>query len=377
MSPGNGTEIQLNVTSLQGTEFGVYTKVSLGVLLSLVVTISILGNILVITAIWTDKSLRKLSNLFFISLAVADLLLSALVMPFAIVNDLTGKWAFGAEYCNLWISTDVMCCTASITSLLAISLERYIHIKDPLQYTEWLTRKSVPLTILVIWVVSALISFLPISLGLHSPPAESNSSPHVKESLPVVDFNMTLLPLMPNIETDQVVILEDRTADNTNSILKVEEESPGPQCQVDFSPIYSITSSIVSFFLPCIIMLIIYFHLYAIARRHLNEMRAHSRPLIRLRLMGEALEQQQQQMQQATASDGLLLERMESQASNGNRKKNIKKEEKKGTKQVLVTLSDSPLLQEHKAAITIGIIMGVFLLCWMPFFHHKCGGRFL
>ena len=66
----------------------------------------------------------QLSNLFFISLAVADLLLSALVMPFAIVNDLTGQWAFGAEYCNLWISTDVMCCTASITSLLAISLER-------------------------------------------------------------------------------------------------------------------------------------------------------------------------------------------------------------------------------------------------------------
>lgn len=387
MSPGNETEIQSNLTSIQGIELGLYTKVSFGVLLSLVVTTSILGNILVITAIWTDKSLRKLSNLFFISLAVADLLLSALVMPFAIVNDLTGEWKFGKDYCNLWISTDVMCCTASITSLLAISLERYIHIKDPLQYTEWLTRKSVPLTILVIWVVSALISFLPISLGLHSPPAEAYS-PHHKEPASIVDFNMTLLPLMPNIDTDQAVILEEKKFlkrdGNTNSIMKVEEEeSLGPQCLVDFSPIYSITSSIVSFFLPCIIMLTIYFHLYAIARRHLNEMRAHSRPLIRLRLLPQLSVDQQQQhqvnnggMQQGSESP-LLDQRggnnlnaattaIESQTNI--EKKRSKKEQKKGTKQVLVTLSDSPLLQEHKAAITIGIIMGVFLLCWMPFF---------
>ena len=118
--------------------------VSMGLLLSLLITVSILGNILVCIAILTDKTLRKvslesppwesllmwnlslqLSNLFFVSLAVADLLLSTLVMPFAIVNDLSGEWMFGRDYCNMWIATDVMCCTASIISLLAISLERY------------------------------------------------------------------------------------------------------------------------------------------------------------------------------------------------------------------------------------------------------------
>ena len=131
----------------------------------------------------------------------------------------------------------------------------------------------------------------------------------------------------------------------------------GPQCQVDFSPIYSITSSIVSFFLPCIIMVVIYFHLFAIAKRHLHEMRwakmsfisiwfqfsitsrAHSRPLIRLRLLNEHLEQQQEQQQQVLQDGGLNLSSRQ------------KSKEQRKRKHVMVTLSDSPLLQEHKVCI--------------------------
>ena len=45
-------------------------------------------------------------------------------------------------------------------------------------------------------------------------------------------------------------------------------------CVLEFSPVYSTTSSFVSFFLPSIVMLTIYFHLYAIAQRHSKSMRA-------------------------------------------------------------------------------------------------------
>ena len=79
-------------------------------------------------------------------------------MPFAIINDMTGEWPLGEKACQIWIrfaqfimamlvltkhmaSSDVMCSTASILSLCAISLDRYIKIKDPLQYTEWITRR--------------------------------------------------------------------------------------------------------------------------------------------------------------------------------------------------------------------------------------------
>ena len=104
-------------------------NIFLGILLSLLIAVAIIGNLLVCIAIVTDDSLRKLSNLFFFSLAVADLLVASVVMPFALVNDLLGEWWFGQEFCNLWIAADVMSSTASIINLMAISFDRYVHIK--------------------------------------------------------------------------------------------------------------------------------------------------------------------------------------------------------------------------------------------------------
>lgn len=51
-----------------------------------------------------------------------------------------GYWIFGAEFCDTWIAFDVMCSTSSILNLCAISLDRYIHIKDPLRYIQYYFR---------------------------------------------------------------------------------------------------------------------------------------------------------------------------------------------------------------------------------------------
>jgi hypothetical protein len=172
--------------------------------------VSIVGNCLVCLAVTTDPSLRKLSNLFFVSLAIADLLVAVFVMPFAIVNDIQGYWGLGHTACKLWISSDVMCSTASILNLCLISLDRYIRIKDPLQYTRWITRRSVPVLVGTAWVTSALISFLPIMLDLHL--AGEPAGPDTGEE----------------------------------------------ECRLDFSLLYSVTSSCISFLGPCTLMLALY-----------------------------------------------------------------------------------------------------------------------
>ena len=53
-------------------------------LLVLIPLLSVFGNVLVILAVWRERSLQSATNYFIVSLAVADLLVSAAVMPFAV-----------------------------------------------------------------------------------------------------------------------------------------------------------------------------------------------------------------------------------------------------------------------------------------------------
>lgn len=49
-------------------------------------------------AIYTDRGLRRIGNLFLASLAIADLFVASLVMTFAGVNDILGKKYFKIEF---------------------------------------------------------------------------------------------------------------------------------------------------------------------------------------------------------------------------------------------------------------------------------------
>ena len=103
--------------------------ISLAVLLSLIVVFAVAGNLLVIAAILTDRTLRQTGNYFLVSLAMADMLVAGAVMTFAVANDVMGRWPFGRTLCDVWLSADVMCSTASILNLCAVSLDRYLHIR--------------------------------------------------------------------------------------------------------------------------------------------------------------------------------------------------------------------------------------------------------
>ncbi|KAL7726846.1 hypothetical protein ACLKA6_001913 [Drosophila palustris] len=121
---------------------------------------TVFGNSLVILAVIRERYLHTATNYFITSLAVADCLVGLVVMPFsALYEVLENTWFFGTDWCDIWRSLDVLFSTASILNLCVISLDRYWAITDPFSYPMRMTVKRAAGLIAAVWICSSAISF--------------------------------------------------------------------------------------------------------------------------------------------------------------------------------------------------------------------------
>lgn len=107
-------DMELNYTSNSSiantTDIVVYSKHSIyemAVLIAVAaVTIcwTVYSNLTVIVSVGYFAQLRSLpSNMLIANLAVSDLLLGCLVLPFSAMNDILGYWHFGKQTCYMWL----------------------------------------------------------------------------------------------------------------------------------------------------------------------------------------------------------------------------------------------------------------------------------
>ncbi|NP_001166433.1 5-hydroxytryptamine receptor 2B isoform X1 [Cavia porcellus] len=131
-------------------------KLNWAALLILMVIIpTIGGNILVILAVSLEKKLQYATNYFLMSLAVADLLVGLFVMPIALLTIMfEAMWPLPLVLCPAWLFLDVLFSTASILHLCAISVDRYIAIKKPIQANQYNSRATAFIKITVVWLIS-------------------------------------------------------------------------------------------------------------------------------------------------------------------------------------------------------------------------------
>uniref|UniRef100_A0A3Q3XLP7 5-hydroxytryptamine receptor 4 n=1 Tax=Mola mola TaxID=94237 RepID=A0A3Q3XLP7_MOLML len=136
----------------------------LTVFLSVIIVMTVFGNLLVMVALCKDRHLRKKkTNYFIVSLAFTDLLVAVVVMPFAAIELTTGRWRYGEIFCLVRTSLDVQLTTASILHLCCIALDRYYAICcQPLVYRHKMTPVRVAAMLSGCWLIPTFISFLPI-----------------------------------------------------------------------------------------------------------------------------------------------------------------------------------------------------------------------
>lgn len=195
------------------------------------IILTIGGNVLVCLAVGLSRRLWRIANCFVVSLAVTDLLLGLLVLPLSATVELrSGKWPLGGALCNIYISLDVMLCTSSIMTLLAISVDRYLAISAPLSYSRRVTPRRVALVIFAIWTLSLAMSFVPIHLGWNT-----------------IDYRVQHLDWG----------MED-------------EDKEGRYCQFEWNNNYVALYTFGSFYLPLLIMCGMYLCIFRIAREQVS-----------------------------------------------------------------------------------------------------------
>ncbi|XP_053568926.1 5-hydroxytryptamine receptor 5A [Bombina bombina] len=284
----------ITVTANQSTEtghlnrhrFSVFSVLILTLLVMLMIA-TFLWNVLVLITILRVRTFHRVPHNLVASMAISDVMVAALVMPLSLVNELHDRhWRLGRVLCQIWISFDVLCCTASIWNVTAIALDRYWSITRHLEYTLKTRKRISNIMILLTWLLSAVISLSPL-FGWGETYSEGNE-----------------------------------------------------ECQVSQEPSYTIFSTFGAFYLPLCVVLFVYWKIYKAAKFRIGSKKTNT-----ITPMPEVIE-----VKEASHQPQMVFT----------------------VRHATVTFqTDGDTWREQKekkAALMVGILIGVFVLCWIPFF---------
>lgn len=142
-----------------------FTSASLSVVMSLV---TVTGNILVVLAIFVDpnKDLKSPFNYFVANLAICDLFVGFVVDPMSVAfhasEGVANKYPTRLVYLHI---PYFVSCTASVLSLAALTVDRFLAISYPVSYRTKLNPKRAGFVAAGIWAFSLSFPFVYLLTG--------------------------------------------------------------------------------------------------------------------------------------------------------------------------------------------------------------------
>nr|XP_040224412.2 tachykinin-like peptides receptor 99D isoform X3 [Anopheles coluzzii] len=126
------------------------------VLFAGIVITATVGNLIVVWIVLSHKRMRTVTNYFLVNLSIADAMVSTLNVTFNYTYMLYLDWPFGTMYCKISQFVAILSICASVFTLMAIAIDRYVAIMNPLKPR--MGKKATLCVAASIWIVGTIIS---------------------------------------------------------------------------------------------------------------------------------------------------------------------------------------------------------------------------
>ncbi|KAL2094484.1 hypothetical protein ACEWY4_009203 [Coilia grayii] len=226
---------------------------------------TVVVNLLVIISISHFKQLQTPTNLFILSLSVADFLIGGIVMPVESMRSIESCWFWGERLCSFFPAVICILVSASLGHLVFIAVDRYLAVCEPFLYASTMTTRKSVACIVLCWLCSAV-------------------------------YNLLLLNINGNMNNPE------------------KQSSCLGECLLLIDLTWGIVDLVFSFILPCSILFTLYVIIFSVAR-----------------------------------NQAIAINAQPGRATNNGK----------------LVMSNS---SERKAAKTLGIVIFIYLMCWIPYY---------
>ncbi|XP_059911540.1 trace amine-associated receptor 13c-like [Gadus macrocephalus] len=136
--------------------------------------LTVLLNLLLIVSISHFRQLHTPTNMVLLSLAGSDLLIGLVVMPLGAQYYISSCWFLGPWLCSAFYMLSYVLTSASVASILLISLDRYLAVCQPLRYASEVTMGRVQLAVGLCWSCAVVYNGGLLGVNMRGPPRRTS-----------------------------------------------------------------------------------------------------------------------------------------------------------------------------------------------------------
>ncbi|XP_028330343.1 trace amine-associated receptor 13c-like [Gouania willdenowi] len=142
-------------------------SVLLHIILSSISVLTLTLNLLVIISISHFRKLHTPTNFLLLSLAVSDFSVGFVWVFLILLID--GCWFLGADLCVFYLILSFVSTSASVGTVVLISVDRYVAVCDPMHYQTKVTKNRANICIVLCWSGSTLFHCLRLNYIIENP----------------------------------------------------------------------------------------------------------------------------------------------------------------------------------------------------------------